>query len=552
MSAQKRKHLRKGKDAAALPLVGGNENNTDTMQTAAAEDASSAGAVSLPEEGISPAPAAEEAPKARHPLHTRPMFWIILILIAGILAAGCYVWKQYSGLADQISAVLDVDTVYSGVRVCGVDVSGMTREEVQSTLEDLFEEEMEKVRVTLSLDGENVATFDADDVTIEHDLEETLEKVMQVGRTGSRYRRYEYVCNLPNEPVDISFSYTVDPAPAEKWVRNIGEYMTRQPSDAYIVSFNSVVDDYNDPLAIVPEGFTVQEAIHGCIIEVDALWENVRDAFAGKEFGNVEMTYYLIEPEVTSDEFMGDLQLLGSITTVMTDDPNRIHNIKMACAAVTGTVVQPGETFSYNECLGPRTLAAGYKEAGVITNGRSDTGLGGGICQVASMVYNAAVLGDMRIDERSRHSYVLDYIAAGTDATVDYGKLDMKFTNTKETPVYIRAWVNGLTITVEIYGTPRADGLRAQFRTDVLNTYHPGDTVYVADASVRPGRPEYSSAHNGCWVKVYRIYVDDTGAANEALTEFLHEDQYPAIPRQFRVHPDDYEEYAGHPLENTD
>ena len=554
MSSKKKKHLRKGKGARALPLSEKKEEATAAQPSQpsaaqssrpqkSAEGPGKAPAPSVPPPGIagpkSPPSPPLPPPQPRPPVYRRPMFWIGLVLMLGILASGAHLYHQYSLFADQVSQVLDVDTFYYGVRVDGMDLGGMTPDEAREALTALHDPELDRIGVTLSLDGEELISFDRDRVAITSDLDEVLEEAMAVGRTGSRYSRYEYVLDLPQNPVDLTVTFTVDPSPLEEGVRGVAEYLSREPVDAAVTGFHPEADT-----AAGEEVFTVQPEEAGRIVEGDELWEAVLEEFENETYGNVEMTYYLLEPSVTQEEVTADIQLLATVETTMTNVANRIHNIKLACQAVNGVILQPGETFSYNECLGPRTAETGYKEAGVITNGRSDTGMGGGICQVSSMVYVAAVKSDLTIVERNRHSYVLGYIDAGTDATVNYGTLDLLFTHTKDTPIYIRAWVDGLNITVEMYGTPREDGLTPDISTEVLSRPSPGDPIIVKDSSVPAGSPVVSSAHRGCNVKVYRIYRNAEGEIQEELTEFLHEDNYPAIAKEIRVNPADYSQYV--------
>lgn len=133
---------------------------------------------------------------------------------------------------------------------------------------------------------------------------------------------------------------------------------------------------------------------------------------------------------------------------------NRVHNISLACKAIDGTVLLPGDVFSYNETVGPRVPSAGFKDAPVIIGGELQPGTGGGICQVSSTLYNAALLADLKIVRRSHHAFPVHYLPAGRDATVVDGAIDFRFRNTLEHPIAIDAKVTGGAVVFNIYGHP--------------------------------------------------------------------------------------------------
>jgi len=143
---------------------------------------------------------------------------------------------------------------------------------------------------------------------------------------------------------------------------------------------------------------------------------------------------------------------LGTFTTYTTNVPNRNINIALACKALTGTVVRPGATFSFNNTLGYTSEAKGYKVAGILVNGQPDTGLGGGICQVSSTLYNAVLKAGMKIVERHAHSAEVGYVPKGQDATVNYGSLDFKFQNNTPNECHLVFEYNNRTLTVSVYG----------------------------------------------------------------------------------------------------
>ena len=128
----------------------------------------------------------------------------------------------------------------------------------------------------------------------------------------------------------------------------------------------------------------------------------------------------------------------------------RIHNIRRAAEVISGTVLQPGEVFSYNETLGPTTKANGYKKARIFVRGKDAEGYGGGVCQVSSTLYNAADMAGLTIVERHPHSKKVGYVKEGRDAATSYGGIDLRFQNTKAYAVRIETVTDAETVTVRI------------------------------------------------------------------------------------------------------
>jgi vancomycin resistance protein YoaR len=148
--------------------------------------------------------------------------------------------------------------------------------------------------------------------------------------------------------------------------------------------------------------------------------------------------------------------VLGSFTTRFPAwRRERTTNIRIAANKVDGTVIKPGEDFSYNKIVGPRSKEFGFKDAPIFVRGKLVPGTGGGICQLSSTIYNAVLLSNLKIVERSNHSSTVPYVSLGRDATVAYGLLDFRFRNSTSTPIYISSRMSGSYLHVDIYGASK-------------------------------------------------------------------------------------------------
>jgi vancomycin resistance protein YoaR len=162
-----------------------------------------------------------------------------------------------------------------------------------------------------------------------------------------------------------------------------------------------------------------------------------------------------LPPRIAKTELQEITARLASFSTPLGGSSrNRVHNIRLACRAIDGTVLLPGDVFSYNDTVGPRVASAGFKEAPVIIQGELQPGTGGGICQVSSTLYNAVLFADLEVVRRSHHAFPVHYVPAGRDATVVDGAIDFKFKNRNPHPVALDAKVSGSRVVFHIYGHP--------------------------------------------------------------------------------------------------
>ncbi len=230
----------------------------------------------------------------------------------------------------------------------------------------------------------------------------------------------------------------------------------------------------------------------------------------------VEIPFAILEPKVTAQQLEAELygDILGQCRTPHTNEANRNENLRLACEAINGLVLLPGETFSYNDALGERTEKKGYKPAASYVNGLTVDTVGGGICQVSSTLYDSCLLSDLEIVRRSPHSYVSSYIPKGLDAAVSWKSQDFKFKNNLSTPIRIKAWVEGGYVNVQIFGK-ETRSYYVELMYEELST-EPYDTVYrelphdnekgYTDGEI------IITPYSGCTVKTYKkLYDRETG-----------------------------------------
>lgn len=163
----------------------------------------------------------------------------------------------------------------------------------------------------------------------------------------------------------------------------------------------------------------------------------------------------------------GEVHVLGSYTTDLRPrNAEQLHNISLGAAALADVEIGPGEEFSFNGVVGPRTPERGYVAANAIAMGGLEPLPGGGVCQLSSTLYNAALLGGLRLTERTAHSHRVSSVPSGRDATVDYRRLDLRFVNVFAEPVRVRCWVEGQRLHAVVTGQTEAPGVRVDVRRE--------------------------------------------------------------------------------------
>jgi vancomycin resistance protein YoaR len=197
---------------------------------------------------------------------------------------------------------------------------------------------------------------------------------------------------------------------------------------------------------------------------------------------------------------MGITGTVATYETFYGGDPNRIHNVQLVSHLVDGKLIAPGETFSFNGATGERSAEKGFLEAPVIINGELQTGLGGGVCQVSTTVFNAAYEAGLPIVERTNHALYISHYPLGRDATVNYPDVDLKFSNDTGHWLLLRTFVGSSSLRVGLYGTP--DHRRVESTSAPLRFVSPPPVRKTVDATLRPGA----------------VVVDDSGVPAQATS----------------------------------
>lgn len=283
---------------------------------------------------------------------------------------------------------------------------------------------------------------------------------------------------------------------------------------------------------IVKDKFVVQPGIPGRTVAKDTLIHEI-DGHTGSEIPK-RLTIPVVEvpPAVTTESVqrLGFDSVIGEFSTqYAVEDKNRSDNLQAAAKALDKKVILPGQTFSFNDTVGPRTAATGYKDAYVIVNNEYVEGIGGGVCQVSSTLYNAALLANLKIVARTPHAMAISYVPLGQDATVNYDNIDFKFQNNTGGLIYIRTETKPGRLTIRLYG--KKSGKTVTLKHELVK-----ETDFQVERRLDQDIPSGVSVQDqagskGYTVKSWRIVRDAQGKETE---EYLGEDVYAPTNRIIR------------------
>lgn len=292
------------------------------------------------------------------------------------------------------------------------------------------------------------------------------------------------VSNLLNNifSEDLGGDFTIDSSFFENEIR---EEVKGYASKWDISPKSSVIDAFN------PETnrFTFHESSAGTAIDQEKLVSDISAAFDNQDFDAVIPAVSVeTQPKLTTAQAKDQYTTLATFTTTTTANPKRNTNVRLSAEALNGTIVQPGEEFSFNAVVGPRTAEKGYQEASAYSSGQVVQEIGGGVCQISSTLYRVAFRSAMNISFRRSHTFEPNYVTPGQDATISWEQPDFRFINTSSAPIGIKASYADQKATVSIVGIPvLEEGVTWDLYSEKAEELEPPAPTYIEDPTLEPG-----------------------------------------------------------------
>lgn len=464
-----------------------------------------------------------EPPRRRS--HDGVWLLVIIVCIALLTAGGFAVSALYSAnypaFRQKVQAMSE-STFYYGVHVDNVHIGGLTMSEARRALEQNAAASNEQFSLSVTIDGKTWR-ITQNELPLSRNIDAVLSEAYAIGRQGSldtlnaSITPFEARCQqadfVHQKGAYLYTEITYDKTRARELADTLANSVSIAASDASIYSFDFSTRSFQFIPEQVGQEISSEEIYNAIIANMDARNYN----------GSISLNTRTVTPSVTVAALSQNYGLISSYSTSTETltGYNRTKNIELSCAAISGKVVQPGETFSFNEATGKRTVEKGYLPAGAIAQGASIEETGGGVCQTSSTLFNAVALAGMEIVKLSPHAWPSTYVDPARDATVDWQSwqtlsesTDFVFRNSSDYPIFIVAYLTGsnynraCTCTVEIYGVALSDGVEIALSVNLISTTPaPTETEYVLNTSLAYGTEKVTrKARTGYKYETWRIY----------------------------------------------
>lgn len=389
------------------------------------------------------------------------------------------------------------DTIAEGVYIGNVYVGGMTAEEAAGAI-SAYVASSREAELTLAADERKI-TATAAELGITYTDENLVQQAMDVCKSGNLIKRYKDKKDLEQGSKVIPFSMSVDTEAVTTLLEANVDKLNIEAVDNGLIRENGE--------------FVIVKGNAGVVVNVaesvTAIENYLNESWDGNT-AEITLVADIDEPKGTEEELSKIQDLLGSYTTNYSDSSAaRCTNISVATSKIDGTVLYPGEEFSAGQTMGPLNAENGYELAGAYENGQTVQSYGGGVCQVSSTLYNAVILAELEVTQRSNHSMIVSYVQPSMDAAIAGDYKDLKFKNNLDTPIYIEGYTVGKNVYFNIYGEEtRAANRKVSYVSEVVSREDPV-TQFVGTADPVGYVSQVQSKHVGYVARLWKVVTVD-------------------------------------------
>ncbi len=359
------------------------------------------------------------------------------------------------------------ETFYDNTRINGIDVGGMSVAEAENVvLTDMLENKKD-IEIELTSQGKSWKLL-GNDFEVANKIQPIIKELSKYGKTGNFFQNLQKKNQIGANGQDFIVSYTNVLANMNEKIDEIIDEVEHESKEA------SLIFQPNEE-----EVFKVDEGQSAVIVNRDALFQEIDNALKTSKKVTIEIPIIEIENQIDVEALKDSVVKRSEFSTsYATSSSARKNNVKKALEAFNGMIVEPGQTVSFNETTGPRTESAGYQNAHIIVEGVYVDGVGGGVCQASTTLYNALLLADVEVLSANHHSLPASYVPLSFDAMVSGSYSDLVFKNTLESPIYIKTSADENNVTVQIYGQKFDDGVTIKRRAELVKVLgHNGDKI---------------------------------------------------------------------------
>jgi len=346
--------------------------------------------------------------------------------------------------------LLKPSTFASGTSICGVDISNLNPEKAK---EKILSNQKTENNISLTIVFEDKTwTYTKEDFEVKSNIHTVLDELQKSYRRGVSSKRLIKKIKRMGFSDETAVTYAL--VGIDEKIEKIANEIDSEPVSSKAV-FNK-------------NSFSISPSKQGKKLNKEKLYADIVSSLS-KDFATVTASICPVKPQFVEEDIVRATKLQGEFSTkYSTSSYGRKNNINLATQALNNTEILPNETFSFNDIVGRRTIDKGYKTANIIKEGSFVKGVGGGICQVSTTLYNALLLANVNVDESHKHSLPVSYVKPGLDAMVSWEGADLKFTNNTSLPIYISAISNNETITFKIYGDTNPENFTIKTKSEIV------------------------------------------------------------------------------------
>ena len=461
---------------------------------------------------------------------------LLRLLAAAVVITLCVVGAAGGARLVQIKQTLDQGdgVFYPNLFVNDIPLEGKTLDEAAASVTQQVASLIASWRITLRTQDGRSWDITGEDLRMQYDVADQLDQLWAIGHTGSSADRYEQVKALMEEPVMRYTTLTYDMSMVNQILTQI-----KSEVDRAAVSATRVYDD-----SVFPP-YTYTDDVPGQELDITGLNERICAMVDQLESGVVDLTPTTVQAPVTRAQLEGQIVKLSTYETKIatSSTEGRFENIRIGTEKFDRLTIKSGESVSFNKVTGKRTTANGFQVALELAYGQYVEGVGGGICQVSSTLYNAVINAGLEVTKRTQHSRPSSYVPLGLDATVSDDRLDFVFKNTTSADIYIESkyYNKGKTYYCQftIYGRPDPNGYTYKLESQVRETLAIPEPTYEKDTNAQyvvytDDEPYLKSkGEEGYVVDVYLVTMDSKGL--EVSRELKYTDTYKAAAPVYYV-----------------
>jgi Uncharacterized vancomycin resistance protein len=399
-----------------------------------------------------------------------------VVLLGGLTAAAAVVIVSMWFYASNAVKAAESD-ILENVSVSGIDVGGMTKAEAENKLDEYISSSEDNI-ITLKA-GDKTESFTYAKLKIRFDTAKAAEEAYYLGRKGNVFRRAAAVYKAGKNGTDIAMPAEVSRKTIKKLIMHREDGLVSHARNARIVLRNGkgqIIKSKNGHKIVYGESVT-------------AVQDAVQNEWKGKDI-TVKLAVTAEKPQYTAKDFKGLTDVMGKYTTDFSGSAlGRCRNIAVGASKINGSVIEPGEEFSVYNTVSPMNAENGYFLAPTIVGEKHIDDYGGGICQVATTLYNAVIRAELKVVERHSHSMAVYYVPLSADATIANEDTDFRFRNNKKSSIYIYAKTHGSEVTMVIFGRDtRSKNRKVGFESVTTSVIKPGRKVVEKDPDLAKGK----------------------------------------------------------------